>query len=96
MNKKDLELILRKESLLEFNGDDGVKQYVDGEEVFYDDVFHRRINVFGIYKNTDGRYAAFITDAERGVPFSRAYKNTEEEACRWIYKMAKLCTLRNN
>jgi len=89
MNKQELERRLQEESLLEFNGDDGLKKYVDGDDFFYNNIFHNRADIFGIYKNNDATYAAFVTDTERGYPKYRAFLDTEEEACDWLYEFVK-------
>ena len=86
MNKIELEKKLRDENLLVFIGDDGHKVYVDGNKVFYDGIFHNESNIFGVYKETDTRYAAFVTDAERGFPNFRSFKKTEEDACNYLYR----------
>lgn len=89
MNKIELEIKLREEGLLVFQGEDGHKQYVDGNEVFYNGTFHNETNIFGVYKESDSRYAAFVTDAERGFPTFRSFKKTEEEACNYLYRYVK-------
>lgn len=89
MNKKELKKILKTEGLLEFCGDDGVKQYVDGDKYYYNGIFHNKADIFGVYQNDDGRYVAFITDTERGYPKYETIKNSEEEACEWLYSIIK-------
>ena len=89
MNKQELEDKLREEGLLVFLGDDGYKEYVDGNDVFYEGAFHNETNIFGVYKESETRYAAFVTDAERGFPDFRSFKKTEEEACNYLYRYVK-------
>ncbi len=86
MNKQQLEDKLKEEGILVFCGDDGYKVYVDGNKLFYDGLFHNECNVFGIYKENDTRYAAFVTDAERGYPYFCSFKKSEEEACDYLYQ----------
>ena len=89
MNKKELENKLREEGLLVFRGKDGHKEYVDGDAVYYEGIFHNDSNIFGVYKENEEKFVAFVTDAEKGYPTFRSVKKCEEDACNYLYRYVK-------
>lgn len=92
MTKQEILNLLTERRLLKVIRDGRVIEYVDGGEVFYEDSFHNRKNVYGVYFNPKyNKYAFFITGEERGgiVDYFHSCL-TEEEAYTAMYKYIKL------
>ena len=77
---------MKAEGLDVFYAYDDFKEYIDGDNVYFDGVFHNTTNVYGVYQFENGQYAAFVTDRERGLPRLHAFRKTEEEAFDYLFK----------
>ncbi len=87
MNIKEMECKLAEEGLLEVHFDDGIKKYIDGRQLYYDNILHNCVDVFGIYKSKSGKHIFFITESERGgISKYRDVCETEEDACESLLK----------
>lgn len=92
MTKKEVLDLISSRGLLKIRYKNYEIEYIEGEKVFYDDVFHNRQNVYGVYYNPKyKKYAFFITGEERGgiVDYFRSYE-TEEDAYSAMYKHIEL------
>lgn len=90
--KSEIIELLSKRGLLKVNRDGCEIEYIDGNKVFYDDSFHNRKNVYGVYHNVQNdKYVFFITGEERGgmVDYYSKY-DTEEEAYNAMYEYIDL------
>ena len=82
MKVNELENKLRELNLLNVHVRGRIKEYIDGAKIYYDNEVHNCIDVFGIYKSSDGKYCFFITESERGGILDYLdICETEEEAC---------------
>lgn len=88
MTKNELEEILEKENLLSI--------YISDEKMqkryakYEDSINHQ--NIYGIRREKEGRYRAYITGTERGgwgIERGKGF-DTEEEACEYLYKIISL------
>lgn len=86
---------IKEEGLETFYAFDGHKQYIDGDKVYYDGVFHNTYNVYGVYKHEQFGYAAFITDSERGLPRLQSLEKTESDAYMFLYNQIRLYKIAN-
>lgn len=86
-NREQLKHHLMEDLMLLFRCEDGLKRYVDSNEVFPKDSFCTKPNVFGVYQNMDGLYVGFVTDAKKGDLLHNAEFDEECGACQWLYDL---------
>lgn len=88
MTREEVLDLITRGGLLKIKYKNRIIEYIDGEKVFYDGVFHNQQNVYGVYFNSKyNKYAFFITGEDRGgiVDYFRSY-NTEEDAYTAMYE----------
>ena len=86
MNSIEFKKRLKADGLEIFYAYDDYKEFISGDKVYFDGVFHNTCNVYGVYQYENGQYAAFVTDRERGLPRLHAFRDTEEDAFEYLYK----------
>ena len=87
MTKVEVIGLLTQMRLMKVFIDGRETRYVDGNEVFYDGEYHRRTNVYGVYRNPESRkYVFFVTGNEHGgmMVHHRNY-DTEDGAYTALY-----------
>jgi hypothetical protein len=89
MNKIELESKLQAEGLMFVYDRGSKKQYINGNNIFKNGVFHNCPNVFGIYEWDANNFVCFITDDERGIPYYTDIHKTIEDACMALYDWVK-------
>lgn len=90
MNIHEMEEVLKKKGLLTAHYNGVLKEYVTGTVIFKDGKWKNLKDVFGIYKDKNGKYIFFITDSERGIITFRYKLDSEEVACNTLLEFIAL------
>lgn len=88
MTKQEVLEALSQKNLLKVRIEGRLTEYVDGREIYYDDVFHNRVNVYGVFFYAKyNKFEFFVTNDERGgmMHYYDDYK-TEDEAYTAMYE----------
>lgn len=92
MKKNEVLELLSKRGLLKVIRYGRVIEYIDGDKVFYDNLFHNKENVFGVFYDKEfKKYVFFITGEDLGgiIETSKKY-NTEDDAFTGMYERIDL------
>lgn len=90
MTKSEFLANLKREGIVEFYAYDGIKRYIEGEMVYFDNEFHNTYSVYGVYQRQDNQYIAFITDSERGLTLIEKKFDSESKAFEFLYSRIKI------
>lgn len=87
MTKNEVLDRLSDEGLRKLLCDGHIIEYIDEDDVYYDNSLHSKPNTFGVYhKQVADIYVFFVTDDERGTLYYHSNHKTEDEAYTAMYK----------
>jgi len=88
MTKNEVIECLSQRELLKVKIEGRLTEYVDGSSIYYENVFHNRINVYGVFHyDKYNKFEFFVTNDERGgmIHYYCDY-DTEDEAYTAMYE----------
>lgn len=87
MTKQEVIDKLTQRGLLKVKNKYGTISFINGEELYYDNVFHEKKFVYGVFYNVRrAKYEFFVTGGERGgmIDYYSCHE-TEDEAYTILY-----------